>query len=188
MLSRCFTVVVTITVYYSRWCCRHFGHCVCVAVGHLTCINRVGHYQRPRCVFLSLCSSFAGKRVVFISSRVHPGETPASFVMDGVLEMLTRTDDPRSAALRDAFVFKLVRSERRCLGSDMRSWPLNRVRSQWCSVDFPRKRRECRARACVNRCLSCRHGCPRCDIGAVVDGCTGSHAEPRRRRSWTLPH
>jgi hypothetical protein len=53
---------------------------------------------------------FRGKRVVFVSARVHPGETPSSFVMDGILEMLMRPDDPRSIALRDAFVFKLVRS------------------------------------------------------------------------------
>jgi hypothetical protein len=29
--------------------------------------------------------------------------------MDGVIESLIREDDPRSAALRDNFVFKLVR-------------------------------------------------------------------------------
>ena len=32
---------------------------------------------------------FDNKPTIFISSRVHPGETPASFVLDGIWNMLT---------------------------------------------------------------------------------------------------
>jgi hypothetical protein len=46
--------------------------------------------------------------VVLVSARVHPGETPASHVLDGLLAFLVRTDDPRAAALRERFVFKLI--------------------------------------------------------------------------------
>ena len=49
-----------------------------------------------------------GKRVVFLSARVHPGETPASFCMSGALELLTHPTDARAVALRRHFVFKLV--------------------------------------------------------------------------------
>ena len=49
----------------------------------------------------------AKRPIVFISSRVHPGETPASFVLDGVLQILV-SNDPRALALRNAFVFKIV--------------------------------------------------------------------------------
>ena len=53
---------------------------------------------------------FGNRPIIYISSRVHPGETPASHVFEGALRLLlTRgRDDPRAAALRKNFVFKLV--------------------------------------------------------------------------------
>ena len=51
---------------------------------------------------------FPSKRYILITARVHPGETPASHVLDGLLQFLLRADDPRAIALRDRFVFKLI--------------------------------------------------------------------------------
>ncbi|XP_047098849.1 cytosolic carboxypeptidase-like protein 5 [Schistocerca piceifrons] len=51
---------------------------------------------------------FLEKKVVFISARVHPGETPSSFVLNGLLSLLLNRDDPVSILLRKTFVFKLV--------------------------------------------------------------------------------
>ena len=48
------------------------------------------------------------KPTVFISSRVHPGETPASFVLDGIWKFLTNENNEQARVLRDKFVFKIV--------------------------------------------------------------------------------
>ncbi len=60
-----------------------------------------GHVPRAR--------SFAsGKKVVFVSARVHPGETQSSFVMNGLIKFLLRETDPRAIVLRRRYVFKLM--------------------------------------------------------------------------------
>ena len=51
--------------------------------------------------------SLAEKRIVFVSSRVHPGETPAQFVFDGFLNFLL-SSDIRAVQLRSQYVFKMV--------------------------------------------------------------------------------
>ena len=43
-----------------------------------------------------------------LTSRVHPGETPSSFVFNGFLDFILRKDDPRSINLRKHFVFLLI--------------------------------------------------------------------------------
>lgn len=48
------------------------------------------------------------KPTVFISSRVHPGETPASFVLDGIWKFLTNENSHQAKVLLDNFVFKVV--------------------------------------------------------------------------------
>jgi len=47
------------------------------------------------------------KPIIFISSRVHPGETPASFVLDGFLKALL-SNDARAEILRQNFIFKII--------------------------------------------------------------------------------
>ena len=47
------------------------------------------------------------KQVVFVTARVHPGETPAAHICNGIIDFLTG-NDPRAQLLRDAFVFKVV--------------------------------------------------------------------------------
>ncbi|CBJ33673.1 ATP/GTP binding protein-like 4 [Ectocarpus siliculosus] len=47
------------------------------------------------------------RKWVFMSARVHPGETPAQFIIHGVIDFLTG-ESPRARALRGNVVFKIV--------------------------------------------------------------------------------
>lgn len=51
---------------------------------------------------------FPKKKYVFVSARVHPGETPGQFVLEGIVEFLMRRDDARAQVFRDLFVVKVV--------------------------------------------------------------------------------
>ncbi|KAJ8306552.1 hypothetical protein KUTeg_017097 [Tegillarca granosa] len=47
------------------------------------------------------------KRIVFITARVHPGETPASYVCQGIIDFLI-SNHPIAKTLREHIVFKIV--------------------------------------------------------------------------------
>jgi len=44
---------------------------------------------------------------VILSSRVHPGETNASFIVEGLIDFLLSADR-EAKSLRDSYVFKVV--------------------------------------------------------------------------------
>ncbi|XP_028433146.1 cytosolic carboxypeptidase 1 isoform X3 [Perca flavescens] len=50
---------------------------------------------------------FRNRPLIFLSARVHPGETNASWVMKGTLEFLMSTS-PLAASLREAYIFKII--------------------------------------------------------------------------------
>lgn len=54
------------------------------------------------------CHVFKEKKVVFISSRVHPGETPASFVLNGFFQFILDRKNVAAQTLRRMYVFKIV--------------------------------------------------------------------------------
>lgn len=45
---------------------------------------------------------------MFLTSRVHPGETPASFVLNGILNFLTNESNEQAKILMENFVFKVI--------------------------------------------------------------------------------
>lgn len=49
----------------------------------------------------------AERPAVIISSRVHPGETNSSFIMEGIIDFLL-SEKAEALALRDKYVFKII--------------------------------------------------------------------------------
>ena len=50
----------------------------------------------------------AKRKGVVVTARVHPGESNSSYVMKGLLDLLTSEDNKEAELLRKNFVFKLV--------------------------------------------------------------------------------
>ena len=48
------------------------------------------------------------KPVILISARVHPGETPASYALEGLIKFLLSPTDLRAALLRKFFTFWII--------------------------------------------------------------------------------
>lgn len=57
--------------------------------------------------FSSRPEEIAIRRAIVITSRVHPGESNASFIVDGILEFLV-SEDEVAKYLRNNFVFKII--------------------------------------------------------------------------------
>lgn len=54
------------------------------------------------------CHRFENKKMIFLSSRVHPGETPASFILNGFINMILDRKNPIATALRWALILHFV--------------------------------------------------------------------------------
>mmetsp|Transcript_8844 Transcript_8844/g.8396 ORF Transcript_8844/g.8396 Transcript_8844/m.8396 type:complete len:89 (-) Transcript_8844:648-914(-) len=57
--------------------------------------------------FLSEDEEIAERQAVILSARVHPGESNASFIMEGIIDYLVSDASPANK-LRDMFVFKII--------------------------------------------------------------------------------
>lgn len=57
--------------------------------------------------FTSNQDAIAERKCILVSSRVHPGESNASFIIEGFLDFIV-SNDKEAKALRDTFVFKIV--------------------------------------------------------------------------------
>lgn len=57
--------------------------------------------------FSSRAEDIAVRRAIIITSRVHPGESNASFIMHGILTYLV-SDEQGAKYLRNNFVFKII--------------------------------------------------------------------------------
>ena len=57
--------------------------------------------------FTSTQDQIADRKCVIISSRVHPGESNSSFIMEGIVEFILG-NEKEAKHLRDTYVFKIV--------------------------------------------------------------------------------
>lgn len=57
--------------------------------------------------FASSQDAIAERKCIIISSRVHPGESNASFIMEGFLDFIV-SNEKEAKSLRETFVFKIV--------------------------------------------------------------------------------
>lgn len=57
--------------------------------------------------FTSEDQEISERPAVILSARVHPGESNASFIMEGILDFLV-SDRPAACRLRECFVFKII--------------------------------------------------------------------------------
>lgn len=73
------------------------------------------------------------REAIVVTSRVHPGETNASFVFETILEMILKTNVPEVQELRENYVFKLVS----CLNPD--GVVIGNYRSNFAGVDLNRQ-------------------------------------------------
>uniref|UniRef100_A0A3B4H108 ATP/GTP binding protein-like 4 n=1 Tax=Pundamilia nyererei TaxID=303518 RepID=A0A3B4H108_9CICH len=63
--------------------------------------------QQRRLDLLTITNSEREKKLVFLTARVHPGESPASFICQGVIDFLV-SHHPVAQILRDHVIFKIV--------------------------------------------------------------------------------
>ncbi|ESO03726.1 hypothetical protein HELRODRAFT_191938 [Helobdella robusta] len=102
-------------IYYHRELLVHSLDGLRVDLITISDHSGISNVEEPRfdkCLFPNKtqprCKMFANKKVFFVSSRVHPGETPSSHVFNGFLDFILRKNDPRAEELRRRYVFKLI--------------------------------------------------------------------------------
>ncbi|XP_062456659.1 cytosolic carboxypeptidase 1 isoform X1 [Rhea pennata] len=61
----------------------------------------------PESNYYEHISQFRNRPYIFLSARVHPGETNASWVMKGTLEYLM-SNNPSAQSLRESYIFKII--------------------------------------------------------------------------------
>jgi hypothetical protein len=58
--------------------------------------------------FFSSKKEIAERKCIFITGRIHSGETVSSYVVQGLIDFLVNLNNPISKYLRDKFIFKII--------------------------------------------------------------------------------
>ncbi|RXM32326.1 Cytosolic carboxypeptidase 1 [Acipenser ruthenus] len=79
---------------------------LCETLGGNSChVLTITAMPESKC-YEQICQ-FRNRPYIFLSARVHPGETNASWVMKGTLEFLM-SNSPMAQSLRESYIFKIV--------------------------------------------------------------------------------
>lgn len=101
-------------IYYTRECVCHTLEGRRVDLLTISSYHNMTSEREPRLKNLFPYENiprpftFTGKKVIFVSARVHPGETPSSFVFNGLLNLLLNREDSVAVMLRRLYVFKMI--------------------------------------------------------------------------------
>ena len=104
LMEKAFRVKYGTTVYHTH---TVLGTSILYSV--LKCLDRFEFLSTSK---LNLQEELKRKHVVVLSARVHPGETPSSWIMRGILHFLTGESEV-AAELRDRFIFKVISTFRK---------------------------------------------------------------------------
>ena len=92
--------------FRARHCIRRRRLCSTLA-GNACDVLTISEFAPPGADADEAAAKMAARKAIVLSARVHPGETGASWMMQGVLDFLT-SQAPEARLLRSRFVFKIV--------------------------------------------------------------------------------
>uniref|UniRef100_A0A915KME4 Peptidase M14 carboxypeptidase A domain-containing protein n=1 Tax=Romanomermis culicivorax TaxID=13658 RepID=A0A915KME4_ROMCU len=78
------------------------------------CRTCIGYTAKKKSIDLltitdwSNCHDFRNKKTICLTARVHPGESPASYVCQGFLDFITNELDQKASHLREKYAFQVI--------------------------------------------------------------------------------
>ena len=145
--------------------------------------------------FSSRPEEIAIRRAIVITSRVHPGESNASYIVEGILQFLV-SDDEVAKYLRNNFVFKIIpmlNPDGVIIGNYRTSLSGMDLNRQWVAPSMKQYPENCSTKMMMRKTLESRdilfycdiHGHSRCK-NLFMYGCSNQRADRLKERIFPL--
>lgn len=145
--------------------------------------------------FSSRPEEIAIRRAIVITSRVHPGESNASFIVEGILEFLV-SEDEVAKYLRNNFVFKIIpmlNPDGVIVGNYRTSLSGLDLNRQWIAPSMKQCPENCSTKMMMRKTLESRDILFYCDIhghsrskNLFMYGCSNQRADRLKERIFPL--